>query len=83
MVSNVIMNALHEDELELINELHQACQEGNAMRKEELVPLLYTWEIEVIIIFVRRGGRVAEGGSLLRSCRVNSPTAGSNPALSV
>ena len=40
MVSNAIMNALHEDELELINELHQACQEGNADVVDQLLQLL-------------------------------------------
>ncbi len=30
----------------------------------------------------RRGDRVAEGARLLSGCGVNSPTAGSNPALS-
>ncbi|WP_448584017.1 bacteriohemerythrin [Thermocrinis sp.] len=40
MVANVIMNALHEDEVELINELYQVCQEGNVDAVDQLLQLL-------------------------------------------
>ncbi|GBC88555.1 Bacteriohemerythrin [bacterium HR13] len=39
-VANSIMNALHEDEIEIINELYQACQEGNVEKIDELMDLL-------------------------------------------
>lgn len=39
-VANSIMNALHEDEIEIINELYQACQKGNVEKIDELMDLL-------------------------------------------
>ncbi|ADO45970.1 hemerythrin-like metal-binding protein [Hydrogenobacter thermophilus TK-6] len=39
-VANSIMNALHEDEIEIINELYEACQKGNMERIDELMELL-------------------------------------------
>jgi hemerythrin len=39
-VANSIMNALHEDEIEIINELYEACQKGNMERIDELMDLL-------------------------------------------
>ncbi|RMH80554.1 MAG: bacteriohemerythrin [Acidobacteria bacterium] len=39
-VANSIMNALHEDEIEIINELYQACHEGNIEKIDQLMDLL-------------------------------------------
>ncbi|SNZ13862.1 bacteriohemerythrin [Hydrogenobacter hydrogenophilus] len=44
-VANSIMNALHEDEVEIINELYSACEEGNKERIDQLMELL-VYDIE-------------------------------------
>jgi len=44
-VANSIMNALHEDEIEIINELYSACQEGNKEKINQLMELL-VYDIE-------------------------------------
>ncbi len=39
-VANDLFNALHEDELQLIKELHLACEEGNLEKVDRLMDLL-------------------------------------------
>ncbi|SHK46143.1 hemerythrin domain-containing protein [Thermocrinis minervae] len=40
-VANAIMNALHEDEVEIIEELLQACKEGSVNRVDQLMDELF------------------------------------------
>jgi len=39
-VANQVMNALHEDEVELINQLYDACMEGDKEKVDKLLELL-------------------------------------------
>ncbi|MEZ0361815.1 MAG: hemerythrin family protein [Hydrogenobacter sp.] len=39
-VANSIMNALHEDEVEIINELYKACEENDMVKIDQMMELL-------------------------------------------